>query len=558
MLGSLHIENVAVVKRLDIDLEQGMTVLTGETGAGKSIIIDSLGLLLGGRADRELIRNGESRAEVSGLFYGLGENTKNTLSDLGISVEDDSLMISRTVSASGSSARVNGRAVTVGVLREISATLFSIHGQNDNQRLLDPTSHIELIDSYAENARLLGEYREIYKNILHLRNEIDALDRDRREGERLREILSFQIADIDNGKLKKGEEEALEELVRRLKGSERIRKCCSFVVKALEGGEKNKGAIYLAERSAAAMESVADALPEADGLIERLNNIRYELEDIAETVAALDGSDGEDVETKLDRAEARLDVIARLKRKYGGDIDEILKFRADAAERLYAIENIDDRRADLCEELREKTEAAEKIAAVLSDRRRQAAKKLTATVTETLAFLDMPKVRFAVDIKRRIELNAFGRDDLELMIATNAGEPLMPMAKIASGGELARIMLALKNALNECDGISTVIFDEIDTGISGKTSRKVGIKLKEIGRDSQVICVTHSAQIASLAHNHFRISKNEVDGRAETSLCLLDREGRESEIARILGGIHITDAQTAAAREMIADGESYK
>lgn len=558
MLSSLHIENIAVVKRLDVDIEMGMTVLTGETGAGKSIIIDSLGLLLGGRADRELIRNGESKAEVSALFCGLTENTKNTLSDLGVSVEDDSLMISRTVSASGSSARVNGRAVTVGVLREISATLFSIHGQNDNQRLLDPASHIELIDSYAENGGLLDEYSVIYKDILHLKNEIDALDRDRREGERLCEILRFQIADIDNGKLKKGEEEALEELVKRLKGSERIRKCCSFVVRALEGGEKSKGAIYLTERSAAAMESVADALPEADGIIERLNNIRYELEDIAETVSALDDCDGEDVEVKLDRAEARLDVIARLKRKYGADVEEILSFRNDAAERLSALENIDDKRADLIYELNEKTAEAEKIAEVLSERRKKASKRLISAVTETLAFLDMPKVRFSVDIRRRPELGAYGKDDLELMIATNAGEPLMPMAKIASGGELARIMLALKNALNECDGINTVIFDEIDTGISGKTSRKVGIKLKEIGRESQVICVTHSAQIASLAHNHLRISKKEVDGRAETSLCRLDRDGREAEIARILGGIHITDAQTAAAREMIADGENYK
>ena len=558
MLSSLHIENIAVVKRLDIDLEQGMTVLTGETGAGKSIIIDSLSLLLGGRADRELIRNGESRAEVSALFCDLSDNTQKTLADLGISAEDGSIMISRTVGTGGSSARVNGRAVTVGVLREISSTLFSIHGQNDNQRLLDPASHIELIDSYGGNGEILEGYRKIYKDILHLKNELDSLERDRREGERLQEILRFQIADIDNGKLKNGEEEALEELVKRLRGSERIRKCCAFVIKALEGGEKSKGAIYLTERSAAAMESVADALPESDAIIERLNNIRYELEDIAETVSALDESDGEDVEAKLDRAEARLDIIARLKRKYGADISEILKFRDDAAERLSAIENIDDRREDLLEELKTKTAEADSIAAVLTERRKKAAKELTAKVTETLAFLDMPKVRFSVDIKRRGDLCAYGRDNLELMIATNAGEPLMPMAKIASGGELARIMLALKNALNECDGMNTVIFDEIDTGISGKTSRKVGIKLKEIGREAQVLCVTHSAQIASLAHNHFRISKNEVEGRAETSLCLLDREGREAEIARILGGINITEAQTAAAREMIADGENYQ
>lgn len=558
MIESLHIENIAVVKCLDIDFRKGMTALTGETGAGKSIIIDSLNLLLGGRADKELIRNGEQRGEVSALFSNIPENAVRLIEELGFSAPDSTIMLSRAVSGSGSSVRLNGRAITVGVLREISTALFSIHGQNDNQKLLDSGSHTELLDAYADNGSLREEYSELYRKILHKRSEIDSLMRDRREGERLCEMLRFQVAEIDAAKLKIGEEEALEKLITRLRSSEQILKCCAFVEKALEGGEKSRGAIYLTDRAAAAMDTISDSMPEAVSLSERLNNIKYELEDIAEIAAGLcDSIGGEDAADKLDRAEGRLDIIRRLQKKYGTSVEEILKFRQEAAERLSGIENIDERQEDLLEELRELTEKAEKIADRMTERRREAARGLKKKVEDTLAFLDMPRVRFDVALNRSRELNAFGREQAELMISTNPGEPLMPMAKIASGGELARIMLSLKNALNECDGIDTVIFDEIDTGISGKTSRKVGIKLKEIGKGAQVICVTHSAQIASLADSHYFISKKEINGRAETSLTLLDKQGREDEIARILGGIDITEAQREAAREMIADGEKY-
>ena len=558
MIESLHIENIAVVKSLDIDFGGGMTALTGETGAGKSIIIDSLSLLLGGRADRELIRNGETRGEVSALFTNIPEGAVALLEELGFSASDGTVMLSRTVSATGSGARLNGRAVTVGVLREISASLFSIHGQNDNQKLLDPKNHTELLDAFADNRRLREEYSVLYKKMLHKKNEIDSLERDRREGERLCDMLRFQVADIDAAKLKVGEEEALEKMIVKLRNAEQIIKCCAFVARALEGGEKSKGAIYLADRSAAAMDSIAGSIPEAEGLSERLNNLRYELEDIAECAAKIgDGFGGEDAADKLDRAEARLDVIRRLQKKYGSSVDEILKFRNDAASRLGAIENIDERAEDLAAELSEIERAARSVAEQITERRRVARERLVGIVTDTLSFLDMPRVRFDAALKRCAALSPEGQDTVEFMISTNPGEPLMPMAKIASGGELARIMLALKNALNECDGIDTVIFDEIDTGISGKTSRKVGVKLKEIGRGAQVICVTHSAQIASLADAHYFISKKEVAGRAETSLTLLDRQGREDEIARILGGIEITETQREAAREMIADGEKY-
>lgn len=557
MIASLHIENIAVVKSLDVDFGSGMTVLSGETGAGKSIIIDSLNLLLGGRADREMIRSGEARAEVSALFTELSESSRHLLKELGFAA-DGELMLSRTVSHSGSTARLNGRAVTLSVLREIAGTLFNIHGQNDNQQLLDPKNHVSLLDAYADLSEDKEGYSLLYKEILHLRMEMDSLRRDEQEQNRLGEMLRFQIADIDAVKPKVGEEEALEELAKRLRSVEQIRKCCALVEKALEGGEKSRGAIYLCDRASAAMESISDAIPEAEGFGARLRDVCYELEDIAASVSSLTDVGGEDAMAKLDRVEARLDAIAKLRRKYGSDVEEILKFRADAAERLDRIDHAEDRMIELEEKLREIEAKAKEKASVLSDKRRRAARALQRAVTETLSFLDMPKVRFEIELRPAADFCPQGRETVEFLIATNAGEPLSPLAKIASGGELARIMLSLKNVLNECDGVNTVIFDEIDTGISGKTSRKVGIKLREIGRGAQVLCVTHSAQIASLADQHLFISKREVDGRVQTALTLLDEEGRVEEIARILGGLEVTSAQRQAAREMIAERALYR
>lgn len=558
MIQSLHIEHIAVVKCLDVDFGRGLTVLSGETGAGKSIMIDSLNLLLGGRADRDLIRSGEERGEVSAVFSDISAATRSLMEELGFPCEDGEVMICRTLNRSGSSARLNGRAVPVSVLREIAATLFNIHGQNDNQQLMDAKNHVALLDSYAGCAEAHAAYLVTYKKILHLRAQIDSLHRDEQEQTRLAEMLRYQIADIDAVKLRKGEEDALTELTKRLRSVEQITKCCSLVERALKGGEKNRGAIYLTDRAASAMDSVADALPEAEKLAARLREVRYELEDIAESLCDLEDVGGEDAAQKLDRAESRLDAIAKLKRKYGSTEEEILSFRREAAEKLSLIENAGDRIIELEEELCLVEAEAKRQADELSARRKHAAKGLVEKVTETLTFLDMPKVRFEVGMESTKDFGANGRDAVEFLIATNPGEPLMPMAKIASGGELARIMLSLKNALNECDGVNTVIFDEIDTGISGKTSRKVGIKLAEIARGAQVLCVTHSAQIASLADHHLYISKREVDGRMETAVTELDAEGRTEEIARILGGLNVTEAQRQAAREMIAEGESYR
>ena len=545
MIESLHIENIAVIKSVDISFGNGMTVLSGETGAGKSIIIDSINLLLGGRADRELIRNGEKNGRVSAIFSGVSKAVTQKLYEMGFETEDGSVMISRIIGESGSSARINTRPVTVGVLREISGMLLNIHGQNDNQQLLDPKNHIHILDSYAGLGDEVVEYGKIYKKVLSIRAEIDSASKDTMEQNRMSEMLKYQIADIDAVKLKSGEEEALEELVLKLRNLE----------KALMGG-KGAGAIYLVDRSAGALDSIADSLPEAEALSERLNNIKYELEDIASAISELDDIGGDNPTARLDKAEERLDAINKLKRKYGSSIEEILSFRDDAAKRLSLIENADERIEDLKEELKKATAEALEVAKKISAKRKLAARGLTEGVTETLVFLEMPKVRFEVSVEKAESLNAYGIDNVEFLISTNVGDPLLPMAKIASGGELARIMLSLKNVLNVCDGIETVIFDEIDTGISGKTSRKVGIKLKEIGKTSQVLCVTHSAQIASLADRHLFISKREVDGRTETAVRELDEQGRIGEIARILGGIEITDAQRTAAEEMIAEGKN--
>ena len=557
MIESLHIENIAVVKSLDVEFGGGMTVLSGETGAGKSIIIDSLGLLLGAKADKELIRNGEDSANVSAVFTEIGDSVRSLLLELGFESEDGSVMLSRTLSRSSSSARINGRPVTAAMLREVGSALFNIHGQNDNQQLLDPKNHVRLLDSFADNVKILEEYGEKYRAVLEKRCELDSFRKDIMEQNRLSEMLRFHVKDIDAAKLREGEEEELVELVKKLQSIEKISKSLSLVSRAIKGGEKNMGAAYLCERAAGALESISDVVPEAESLAARLNEVRFELEDIAECAADLgDVGDG-DPTARLDKAEARLDAISKLKRKYGSTVDQILEYRNDCAGRLDNIENADERAEDLENELKVLESEARAIADKLSARRKSSAKQLSESVLETLAFLDMPRVKFEVSVKRTDELGAFGTDKVEFLISTNPGEPLYALERIASGGELARIMLSLKNVLNRCDGVKTVIFDEIDTGISGKTSRKVGIKLKEIARDTQVFCVTHSAQIASLAHDHLLIYKSEDGGRVSTSLKLLSGEERCEEISRILGGIEITDAVRRAACEMLAEGETY-
>ena len=397
MLQTLHIENIAVVKKIDIEFSDGMTVLTGETGAGKSIIIDSLNLISGARADKELIRNGETRALVSAVFSNIDKTTQNKIEELGFECEDGTILLSRTFSQNSSTARLNGAPITLAMLREISSLLFGIHGQNDNALLLEPKNHLNILDIYADNKNLLGDYYEKYKKVEDLRKKLKELSDDVREQTRMSEILKFQIKDIDSAKLRKGEEQELELLVVKLRSLERITKACGLVQKALEGG-KGMGAIYLIDRAASALDSISDAVEDAEQLSARLDNIKYELEDIAASVSSLFDMGGDDPSAMLDKAESRLDTITKLKRKYGNSEEEIIAFRDEAKAKLDFLENSDDFRVDIENELKVAENEARTSAKLLSESRKKAAQVLTKKVCETLAFLDMPKVMFDVSI----------------------------------------------------------------------------------------------------------------------------------------------------------------
>lgn len=556
MLQSLHIENAAVIKSLDLDLGDGFSVLSGETGAGKSIIIDSINMLSGNRVSRELIRTGEDKATVSAVFVDCGEAVGSLLESYGIDY-DGSVMLTRVLARDGKSmVKLNGRTVTQALQKELCRLLINIHGQHDNQRLMQKSSQIEILDSYAENQSLLASYAEQYHKLLDLRAKLNAFDTDEAQKIRMRDMLKFQLEEIGQAKLKsEDEEDSLEAERKRLGSIEKITETANLSYRMLYGSEK--GVVPLIDRVCSGLSKIADALPAAGEFSEKLAEYRYEIEDIAERLRDLAEVDENPTE-KLNKIESRLNTITKLKRKYGATIGEIMEFKAKAEAQLDDIENADERRDELVAQCDQVKDKAEEIATVIHKKRTEASGAIVREVMQTLAFLDMPKVRFEIKISKADKLRADGYDDIEFLISANTGEPPMPLEKIASGGELSRIMLALKSVLSDKDGVGTVVFDEVDAGISGKTSRKVGIKLKQIAKATQVICVTHSAQIASLADNHFLIAKHDVDGRTQTDVQLLDEEGSVLEVARILGGIQVTDSQLCAAREMIEDGKQYR
>ena len=557
MLESLHIENIAVIKSVDIDFSEGLCVLTGETGAGKSLLIDSVSFLTGGRVSRDLIRAGEDRALVSALFSPPEGELAAALSELGIDLPvGDGLLLQRVLTRDGrSTARINGRAVTQSILREAGALLINIHGQSDNQKLMQASAHRALLDDYAQDGDELALYRELYGEWKAVRDEMASLRRDVAERIRLREMLEFQIGDIDAAKLKAGEEEKLTERRDKLLHLEKINRQVSLACRALRDGEKST-VMSLCDRAEGALSSIAGIIPECDELMERIGAIRAEAEDIAERVREFADEDVGDPTAELDKLEGRLDTISRLGRKYGVGVEAILQFREEAAARLVAIDTADERIGELEQEEAGLRKRLADRAAELTEIRRSAAKALSQAVQEALAFLDMPKVRFEVAVKASAEFGAYGCDEVEFLLSANPGEPVGPMVRIASGGELSRIMLAIRSVLNERYGVPTAIYDEVDTGISGRTARKVGIKLATIAKGSQVVCVTHSAQIGSLADAHYVIEKKETvsggETRAETSVRRIEEVDRVEEIARILGGLNVTDSQRAAARELIA------
>ena len=552
MLKFLHIENIAVVKRADIEFGAGFTALTGETGAGKSVIIDSINMLCGGKVTRDVVRSGESFALSEAVFDGIGENVSGMLSEMGIECEDGEVVLSHKLTSDGrSSVRINGRAVTKTALRDVGRALISIHGQNDSRVLFDKSAYVDMVDSYGECEAELDAYSTLYRELDGFRKKLRDVSSDEEQKARERDMLEYQIKDIDSKKLRAGEEEELEAEKLRLASLEKINKQVNFAHRALKGGEKGASASYLLSRASDSLKKIADVIPEAEEIAEKLMDMSYEVTDLADKIASYGDDGGEDIDARLDKIETRLEAISSLKRRYGKDIETILAFRDKAVERLDEIVLSDERAVEYEKRIKELEIEAGKAAGLLTEKRTVAAREASQKIMETLTYLDMPKVKFEIRIGKAEDFTPSGCDRVEFLVATNPGEEMAPMSEIASGGELARIMLSLKSVLNEKDGVGCAVYDEIDTGISGKTSRKIGIKLHGIANASQVICVTHSAQIATLADHHFLISKKEVDGRAQTAIRLLEREERVEEAARILGGINITEAQRAAARDML-------
>lgn len=559
MLSSLHIENIAVIKKADIDLTDGFNVLTGETGAGKSILIDSINLLLGARPTKELIRSGETRAVVAALFTDVEKVLARLPDAFDITPDEDGcLYLTRSIDLDGKAqTKCNGRTIPVSLQKELMPYFIRIHGQNDNRLLMSSTMHIDYLDSYAGNGDLLSEYEVCYQAMEDCRRRMQALKHDEREKARLLELLRYQVSDIDAAKLRIGEEEELEAKREKVKNAEKIQKQTRLITRALYRNEKSLSAYELVKKAITALNAVSAYVPEADAYLERLTAVSYVLEEIGLAVADIAESEYDDPDAEIDRIEARLDQIGKLERKYGSDIEEILAFRERAAAELADIELSDERLEDLRLEFMSLEKKATELAMRLTDARKRSAEMLEKGVVSELAYLEMPKVRFRVDIRRTTEENGKlrfhrrGTDEVEFLFSANPGEPLKPLAKIASGGELSRIMLALKS-VNAMDAQGeTLIFDEIDTGVSGKTSQKIGMRLRRLAKHNQVICVTHAAQIAAEAHSQYLIQKRETEGRVETTVTALDHEGRIRELARIMGGVNITDKLLSSAAEML-------
>lgn len=553
MLKELSIENIAIVKKECIEFDNGFSVLTGETGAGKSIIIDSIGLIMGARFSKELIRSGEENARVSALFTELTEHEKDFLENAGFPAEDDgTFFIQRKISVSGaSSAIVNGKTVTVSVLRTIGEFLINIHGQHASQALLEEENHILYLDAMANDSSLLSEYSKIYEEYSETKNKIEELKKKENEKERTIELLKYQLNDIDSVKPKKGEEEALEINKKKIADAEKISKYSTLVYRALYRNEKGLSASELISKASDAISVLSDIIPDAASYIETLSDFAYRIEDIAETIHKECDVGYKNPSEILDRIESRLNSISKLKRKYGSTVEDIIAYREKIATELKFLEHSEETITDLSNDLKEIKDRLSEKAAKITEVRNIAAKELEERIVSELRFLEMEKVRFKISVTPLKEFSANGNDAVSFLVSANPGEPLLPLSKIASGGELSRTMLALKCALADNERTPTLIFDEIDTGISGKTSHKIGIKLSDCAKSCQVICVTHSPQIAAVAKSHFMVSKREIGGRTESDVKKLSYNERIHEIARIIGGATINAQTIAAAKDLV-------
>ncbi len=547
MLSLLHIENIAVIESADIAFDRGFNVLTGETGAGKSIVIDGISAVLGQRAYRDMIRTGAEKASVRAVFTQVPDLP--WFEACGVR-HDPETVIQREIFQDGKNVcRVNGTSVTVGMLHKLGVQLINIHGQHDSASLFDEENHLRFLDDFGGLQEDLRDYQEKYGAVAALRREIDRLNMDESEKLRRMESLRFQIDEISRASLEPGEDETLEARRKLLQNAEKLSRGMNEAVETLYGGEDSDGAAALLAQAQQALARISRYDDAIAGLSERVSDLMYQVQDVAEEVR--DARDGlRYSEDELEQIESRLDVIHRLRRKYGPTCRDILGYLEKAQTELDEMEFAGDRLERLKKKLEEAESVAGEAARALHVRRVQAGEALSARILSELAQLDMPRVKFSCEF-RTTELSPAGIDAVAFYMSANAGEALKPLSKVASGGELARIMLAMKNVLAEQDQVGTLIFDEVDTGVSGRAAQKVAQKLRAVAQHKQVLCVTHLPQIAAAGDTHLLIAKHEHSGRTYTTVTPLDREGRKRELARIIGGAQITQTTLKSAEEML-------
>ncbi len=550
MLISLHIENIAVVEKTDITFKKGFNILTGETGAGKSIIIDAISAIIGERTSRDLIRTGEDNAAVSAVFEDIGEDAVQVLNELGYECEDGTILLSRKISADGrNTIRINGLPATVAVLKKVGSNIINIHGQHDSQSLLDPSKHIDFIDAIGDTSELMTEYKSVFTEYKTSLATLESLTESVNENAQRADYLRYVIDEIEASDIEIGERDELIKQRDVIRNSVDIAQRLSSVHEMLVGGEYSDGLPNVFKNAANELRKAARYLPNLSELAERIEGFGYETEEIAgEIDKELNNTDFDP--QLLENIEARLDFLFRLFKKYGQSEAEVIEYLEKCKSELSTIDNSDEHIAELTAICRELKDRIATLAAELSEKRRFAADRFERDVCNELKFLDMPKVIFKVNIEPQ-EFTQNGCDLVEFLISVNVGEQPKPLARIASGGELSRIMLAIKTVLADKDSIGTLIFDEIDTGISGSAARKVGIKMMQVAKNHQVLCVTHLAQIASLADSHFRIEKYNDNEKTFTSVTELDYEQRIDEVARIMSTGVTTDAMRASAKELI-------
>ena len=559
MLRLLHIENIAIIERVDIDFSTGFTVLTGETGAGKSIIIDAIGAIMGQRTSRDLIRNGAKKGCVSAVFDSISPLMSEKLTEMGIECEEDgTLHVQRELSIDGKSVcRINMRPVTATVLRQISPYLINIHGQHDGQKLMQDEYHIDFLDSYCRAEKFLINYQPLYHKLFGLRREIRALERSERDRAQRLDMLQFQIEEISAAALQPDEEEALEEKKAFFDNVEKLSSALQTSNHALSGTDDFSGICSELDRISDSLSGIADVSSEFANLYRRAEELRYLAEDLAQSIASA-ASRTDYSAAERDLVEARLDEIYRLKRKYGTTIPEILAYYEQCVTELETLESSDERKDQLTEEYHSTLKVAREMASQLSAHRRSAAQELERLIVEQLADLDMTKVRLNISVTPQSKLNERGMDEVQFLIAANPGEPLKPLSRIASGGELSRIMLAIKNILTRTEDVGTLIFDEIDTGVSGRAAQKIAKKLIEISRYKQTLCVTHLPQLAAAGDQHLLIRKSVEGERTYTEVLPVEQAAREHELARMFSGDSVTESSLSNARELITFANEYK